>query len=304
MNQVQIHPEHLMDRVLRGEASATERAELDAHLAACSSCRAERALNASLRRSYPPSQVRLDRLVEGALTTLELEGRVAPPSRGANRTARWLPWVAALCLFFTGSAAAATLVMVLRHESLPPPAAPSEALPKSRKTLQPAPSRAVATEPAPASPTSTVEPEPEQPTRRLRPPKRRALAIEAPKSPAAAELFRAARELSSQHQYKQAEGTYLDLRARYPNSKESHVASLLLARWYLERLSRPADALHELDRYLTQGGSNEPEALFQRARALSALGKRSEERRTLELIIERFGDSPYGALSKQRIGEL
>ena len=42
MESLDLHPEELFDKAARGEASAEEQSRLDAHLAACATCRFER----------------------------------------------------------------------------------------------------------------------------------------------------------------------------------------------------------------------------------------------------------------------
>ena len=119
MSAFDIHPEHLIDAVRAGRANAAQRAELETHMRACAVCAVEHRLSAAFTdeteraaaKSVGLSAVALNEVMD----RLAVEGRVVPAKR-SWLSATWLPWAAAACLFFTGSAAAATLIAVWRSD--------------------------------------------------------------------------------------------------------------------------------------------------------------------------------------------
>ena len=88
----------------------------------------------------------------------------------------------------------------------------------------------------------------------------------------------------------------------------SRVASALvaMARIELDRLGRPATALRHFEAYLKlrPNGTLAAEALYGEARALRALGRRAQERRTLEAFLARYPTSPLADRVRQRLEAL
>jgi TolA-binding protein len=96
--------------------------------------------------------------------------------------------------------------------------------------------------------------------------------------------------------------SYEELRRAFPDSPEaslSHVVSgrLLIARGNAER------AANQFGAYLARNpnGTLAEEALHGKAEALRALGRSAEERRTWELLLQRFPSSIHAATARERI---
>jgi TolA-binding protein len=292
-----IHPEHLIDRVLAGTASDVERAELEAHVRGCAGCAAELQLSRVLRQD-DDDHASVSASVDAVLATLVREGRIgvpAAPAEPAEPRRAWLPWAMAACVFFTGSAAAATLIVAVRvNERAPSPAQPPPAT-APRPPAQPKQTIERAQEPADVQP--AAEPAAPVPVRvdRARP------HTPARPLPDADELFAQAREASMRGEHGAAAELYTTLEQRFAQSDQAHVARVLLGRLYLERLGDARAALDQFDAYLKQGGANRPEALLGRARALRKLGRGREEIETLRELVDAYPDSLYVAPARERL---
>lgn len=323
MIAARIHPEHLIDRAKQGLATSAQWNELELHLAHCPECSAEWALAEALSETGGRACKDESALVAGVLGALEAEGRLAGtekhrPNATLSARAHWLPWVAALTLFFAGSAAAATLILVLRPSA--PRAVPAVGIahaPPTRKDLV-AP---VAPEPASDAPAPGVlEPAVMEPTAALRERTHRHLRrtrrtksadkavsealLSAPAPSDAATLFARARAASLRGEHREAGQTYRELEARFPQSREALVAPVMLGRIYADHLHDPAGALAQFDRYLRHPGVNRPEALMGRARCLRVLGRSAEERAALRALLEGYPDSVYVDAARRRLEAL
>jgi TolA-binding protein len=297
MNAFDIHPEHLIDAVRRGNASAAQRAELEAHMRVCAVCAAEHRLATAFADEDRSAAVKSSGVSAAALDemlkSLAHEGRVLVADHSWKRAA-WLPWAAAACLFFTGSAAAATLIAVWRSDHQTAPSYASavavgaaghrsashearEVLPPAPVSVAPEPNAHLAVEPVT---TGAIKSSPHSSPQ----PKTMASAVE---------LFEKARAAHLSGDAKLAIKRYRLLEQRYPSSLETHVSWVVLGRLYLEQLGDARTALTYFDRYLEKNGPNQPEALIGRARCLRALGRTQEEVQALRRLVERHPDSLY-----------
>jgi TolA-binding protein len=84
---------------------------------------------------------------------------------------------------------------------------------------------------------------------------------------------------------------------------EAHVSHVSLGRLLLER-GLWADAVPQLDAYLATGGTLAPEALYGKARALDALGRRDDGAAAWRELARRYPDSVYADQAEQRLGAL
>jgi TolA-binding protein len=163
-----LHPEELFDKAAQGHATPEERARLDAHLAACPTCRFERQVRADFE-AVTGASADIDDLVARALSGAKEEQAPVGPRR---RRLSPLALVAAVALLGFGSFAAVAqftgvLPKLLEQLTAPPapttPPAPRSGLaPPHRVALDPAPPAAPAVE-APAEPAPPA-PSPASPT--------------------------------------------------------------------------------------------------------------------------------------------
>src|SRR5688572_24171024 len=108
MSGVDLHPEDLLDRVRRGQATAAERARVEAHVQVCEACRFEAALlGQGVRDAAPhPGDAARARAIEAAaLAALAARGTFARKSR--RRAGAWL---AAAVVSSIATAAAAAVI--------------------------------------------------------------------------------------------------------------------------------------------------------------------------------------------------
>jgi hypothetical protein len=80
---------------------------------------------------------------------------------------------------------------------------------------------------------------------------------------------------------------YRQLRASFPTSPEASTVLVTMGKLELN-LNSPARALADFDTYLGQGGPLAPEALGGKVRALRALGRPQDERRSIEQYLASF----------------
>ena len=308
MTRLDIHPEHLIDRVLRGTASEAERSELWAHVRGCSLCSAERELGLSLREPLAGELETTSTAVDAAIAALVGAGRLAAPpvpapSGGGHRPSgarAWMPWAVAACLFFSGSAAAATLIMAVRGSDSSPkaaPEAPTRVVHKrveAKRVAKPSAAAVPAAESPPPEQAEVTTPNaPSSPSARAR--RRQPALLDA------ADLFADARAAALRGEFTEAAALYTSLQKRFASSPQAHVSRVVLGRLYLEHLVEPRSALAQFDAYLVQGGANRPEALLGRARALRALGRVQEEVETLRTLVDAYPQSLYVAPAEERL---
>ena len=121
----------------------------------------------------------------------------------------------------------------------------------------------------------------------------------------AAQLFRKANDARRLGQAQQAIQLYRTLQRDFPSSAEAALSQVSLGGLLLNRASAGA-ALEQFDHYLaaSPGAALAAEALYGRARALQALGRQSEEKRTWQQLLSRFPGCPYRESAHRRLSEL
>jgi TolA-binding protein len=94
---------------------------------------------------------------------------------------------------------------------------------------------------------------------------------------------------------------YTELATRYPGSAEANLAELSLAKLFLAS-GDPERALGYFRRAGATGGVLGSDALWGEAEALRALGRRGEERETLERLLRRYPSGAYAKAARKRLG--
>ena len=118
----------------------------------------------------------------------------------------------------------------------------------------------------------------------------------------AAELLSAAGQARRQGQNGRAMRLLERLQTRYPSSPEAQASDITLGMLRLQGGS-PGVALSAFDRYLLRSpsGARAPDALWGRAQALSALGRKDEAKKSLELLLGRYPKSPYTSAAQAKL---
>jgi hypothetical protein len=286
MSIVDLHPENLLDKDIRGQLDDDERGRLEAHLGQCATCRLERQLRADFALEVSRDSVSPDisRLVD------ELAKNGPPPATPttAPRLAKPLRGSRARRLQLVGLAAAATLTLVVgafaSTESgrrvlspwfrRPTPsstlseAASVVAIPRSHGGAPAVAPTAIADPPAtqpPAAPPAMDAPSPVSGPLPAR--------VAAPEGPA--HLFDAEADARRRGDLARVLALHSRLVARYPASHEAQVSRMMVARMLLDR-GEPAEALPGFEAYLRNGaGELREDALAGRATSLRARGRRS-----------------------------
>jgi TolA-binding protein len=335
MKIVDLHPEDLLDKEVRGELNASERAHLEAHLARCSTCRFElevrndfadeldeassessvQRLLAFVERGVPeapvsePGPVSEPERVETRTREEPAHDEVvpaAPPSRRGRRVGRVLLLVAA-AMFVGGVATAQGGARVWAHLSALS-AAWSDTPAVEMPPRAPAPSSvpgvfssatAIALERTP--PGETVATSEEVPTpESVAPPAR--VAPPPPPAESAASLFDAANGARRQGDYARAIALHRRLQATYPSSREAHVSQATVGRLLLDR-GDAAGALASFDAYQARGpGALDEAVMVGRATALDRLGRTDEARGAWRALLTAFPETPYAEHARARTG--
>ena len=279
-------PDNLLIGYRRGTLSDEEQARLAGHLGACPTCRLSLQVGLDFEQvlhMQPGDDVIAARFAR------EMEGQVA--QRGAPRRAgsRRSVWLAAALIALGASAALAAArfgawPFVAERETAVPAAQSERRAPRAVVRGRPVQQPVVpSAEPAPA-PSSAPQ------------------AVAGSDAPSAAELFAQANARRREGEPRRARVLYRQLQQRYPGSAEVEVSHVSLGRVQLE-LGEAREALAQFERYLGKQprGALAEEALFGKASALERLGRRGEERRTWQALLEGYPGSVYGERARQRL---
>ena len=309
MSVVDLHPENLLDREIRGELEPAERERLEAHLAQCATCRFERQLRAGFalelsRDSVPPE-------IAGLVDTLA-KGSVRPPAAvvasSRSRRVKVVLLAAAATLTLVAGAFASTeagrraIAPLFGREGNTTPY--GEATPATVTAVPRGPVLEASAAPAPVPASAAVDPPalPELPE----PP--RAVPVVALPVPAAApppegpaSLFGAEADARRRGDTARLMELHAELVARYPQSHEAQVSRMMVARLMLDR-GDAAGALSGFDAYLRAGsGELREDALGGRATALERLGRTDEARRAWMTLLDQYPNTAYGAHARSRV---
>jgi TolA-binding protein len=336
---VDLHPEELLDKLVRGGLSASDRQRLDAHVAVCEACRFE----LEARRDFMEVAVELPAPV---FVGSERRGEVAdmpPPEARRKRRPLWFITVAAL--LSSGVSFGAWVTEAVRSEVRPPPPpAPRAARPPSRtradaprrsgvRTEAPDPERVLGLEDLRRGDRPSMEPSAtrEDPRARTRSEPQRprehpttqlagsvgtaGSALARDTSPAvraenvapvetASDLFRAANQARRDGDPSRAVDLYRALQSRYPDSDEARLSRATSAQLLLDRGDAKA-ALEGFDQYLAHDGTLlGEEALVGRALSLQKLGARDEEIAAWREVLSRFPQSVHARAARARLAAL
>jgi hypothetical protein len=289
----------------RGRLSDGGRLALDAHLAACTSCRMSHDVSSDFDGVDAVDLhdgARIRALADRARVCVGSDAVVAGVGRQGTRLRpparlRALGAAAAL-IVFCGSASAA--VWWWRR---PAPVGPSVAA-RVSASAPPAAARprqqALAL--APSVPTALSVPLHPRPAQHaaLEP---RAGSVKTALS--ATSILQQATEARQRGERARAAELYRRLQRQFPASAEAVLSAIPLGGLLLGD-GLPRAALVQFDDYLgkAHGGALIPEALYGRARALARLGDRVEERQTWTRLCADFPESAYAPLGRHRLAEL
>jgi hypothetical protein len=324
VSAVDLHPEELLDRARRGEASPEDLHRLRVHLAGCPACRYEHVLADDCARAAAPSQTEsedahlLARVRREASRAVHQRG-----SAGARRARGWarrrstrVVFAAAALLLFAGTFAAATTVVrrvwhrgpeiePIEHATRPPRARHKVASSSALAAAGDGPSAPAPDEALEAGLDEPATEIPEAPRPVVAPPARHARAVAA-EAESPGELFARANAARREGKTREAARFYRQLQREFPGSSEELVSRVTLGRWMLDRLNDPSGALARFDSYLANPVHTalREEALIGRALALGRLGRETEERSAWAAFLAAFPGSVYAERARGRLEAL
>jgi hypothetical protein len=283
----------LLGQARRGALTDAGRLALDAHLAACASCRMARDVVADF------DAVDVVDVRDGARVR-SLADSVRARSRRRARPYR--PWAAAAAVLLIAGGSASAAVWLWNHpapegrESSPAAAAGAREA-RARVTGARRPDSMAAPTPAAV--------EAPAPPRQIAPRRVAAVAAGERTRVSAAELLAAASEARGQGEGERAITLYRKLQRDFSGTPEAVVSTVPLGRMLLAAGSARA-ALAQFDAYL-RGSARGPlvaEALYGKGQAQGQLGDAREERLTWQRLLVEHADSPYAAHARRRLATL
>jgi TolA-binding protein len=294
----------LSARARRYRLSPAEQVRLDKHLSVCASCRREQQIGAdfdAITGLKPGDDKRIAELTNRTVERFNKRAQL-------RRRPRSLSIAAALACALVSAGAGASVVWHMQKQTRPvvrPESHTPERQATPERPLHAVPPTETADVPL-ASPTAVLVP----PHPKAFWPVHPAVSQSAPPpaetaSEAASSLFANANLERRQAHSAAAIALYDELQRRHPGSEEAHVSHVSLGRLLLEG-GACSDALSQFDRYLTASpdGLLAPEALFGKAQALHALGRRDDERTTWTRLLTQFADSVYATQARRGLEEL
>jgi hypothetical protein len=278
---IDLHPEELIDRALRNDASPVVMRDLRIHARRCAACVAHLKIGRQLATALMPRAE--DRMRNERAIALTMRKMI---KRRRRRHVRQMLVLAAAVVCFAG-AALAQLWPLGRSYAL--------------RVSEP-PTRGVLSAPR-GSPTSIVDhirvslpitlPS-EQPI---------ASNVVVDDNVSAAALFVQANELRRAGKDDQAIALYRRLQHLFPGSLQAEQSNATLGQLLLQR-SSANEALSQFDRYLSHAGPLTEDVLVGRALSLERLGRSHEERKTWESLLQHYPTSVHAARAKARLAEL
>jgi TolA-binding protein len=230
------------------------------------------------------------------------------PARRTRRTSLALGLVAATLVL--ASAAAATHGVLARHgvfgtDSVPSGAAePARPRPSTPDRRPPDLAPMKTSEPSPAAEPVADTTESAAASRRARENTAPQAASSDAVSTTAATLFREASAARRASDLGRARRLYLELEARFPESREASVARVSLGKLLLGA-GQAREAESAFAGYLKSGaGELREEALVGRADALRTLGRTADERNARQELVNRYPSSVYASRARERIAEI
>lgn len=305
MTIVDLHPEHLLDREIRGELRDDERERLEAHLADCATCRLERQLRADFAQEM--AEEGLTAGLPGLVERLAKEGtrRSERPAKRAPAR-RWQASVLAVVVALTvgvGALASTT---------------------SGRRLLAPWIGRSVAPSDGDTSPRPTPHARVHAPTGTVRAPEATGVASATSRGPesvpstvdtisastvtpippapeTAGALLQAESEARRRGDLAAVLAEHAQLVARFPATREAQVSRMMVARMLLDR-GDAAGALTSFDAYLRSGGGElREDALAGRATALDRLGKTAEALDAWATLLDQYPGTAYATHARSRL---
>lgn len=301
----------LVARARRGEISPADRIALDAHLAACASCRMSCDIQADFAADSAVEVDDAERIARMSSAARRWSQRRArPPARWPRRPSRIKMRTLMLsmgALLIAGTASATMWWWRATPQLSEPRAETHTPVTSSRPRVFPR-ARARAPEPVVSEPVAVEEPVPSAPPaetyRRPRPHSRTVTAVRTPPETPAS-LLRLASEARGRGDADVASSLYRRLQREYGDTREAALSSvpwggILLRQGHAER------ALEQFDRYLKTEphGNLLPEALYGRGRALAALGRAAAEQQTWRRLLSETPGSAYEPHARRRLDEL
>jgi hypothetical protein len=167
----------------------------------------------------------------------------------------------------------------------------------------PLPTGTTAVTPPPAK--SVVSPPSEEPSEQVEPrTAARPVHVKDVELPSAEELLAGARQALREQRWSDAAGSYRRLVDAYPASAEAHTVRVPLARLEIQRLGQPAQALKDLEAYLSTSGPLEVEAELAKIDAYRALGDTADEKSTIDSVLSSHPNVLQAAKLRERSAEL
>ncbi|MFZ5439935.1 MAG: tetratricopeptide repeat protein [Myxococcota bacterium] len=335
MESLDLHPEDLFDKAARGTATPDDLSRIEAHLAACATCRFERQVRADFD-AIGGSAADLDDLVARALSGAKASQE--PAVDGPRRRRFGGVLVAAVAMMgFASFAAVAQYTGVLprlitqltetpAREPEPAPPAPRAvrrattpavvaervAPPSSPapEVVVPPPAPVVASEEKTAPAPRVVRPAPAARARpevvKETPPAPLDVTPEIPRAPEPApiDLFVRAHYARVHGETATAIRDFRTVVARFPDAPEAALAHAELGQLLLAR-GEPASALESFDAYLSSHDTSVREEIRgARALALQALNRPAEERAAWEALLRDYPEGVYAPRAKARLEAL
>jgi TolA-binding protein len=287
------HPEDLLDRALRTNASPGEMRELREHVRRCEACVAHLTLGKELALALVPRAE--DRMRNERAVVLTVS-KLARKQRHRHVRQIWLLVAAVVCIAGAAGAQLWTLQSPIDAPAVVlAVAAPSRALPRQIVAVPMVSPRALAL--VAEAPDNTRKVETPGDKQRVR----REPAAE--QSETAATLFSQANELRRAGRDDQAIQAYQKLQRLFPETPQAEQSHASLGQLLLQHLSAD-EALTQFDRYLAHEGPLTEDVLVGRALALQRLGRVHEERKTWESLLHHFPSSVHATRAKARLAAL
>lgn len=311
MNEIDIHPEELLDRAVTGELDEAEDRRLMAHVVNCEACAFELQMKHEFARDTTPNDADRD-LAAHALLRLRSRPETIPQLPSA-KPKRWsktaLIIAAAMIVVFTSGVALGTIIWHVKSiASSGAVDEPRSETPSSQRRPRPSPPAAEVPleESPPVLPPTVIEARESTSTDREHSPSPGPRRVETSTPQGAAQLFSAANQARRRQEHAEAIRLYRNLQRQHPGSREEVLSRVTLGMLLMRRGGDAAGALTLFESYLAArpSGVMAEEATVGRALTLRRLGRTSAERQAWEALLTNYPRSIHRERAEERLGEL